>query len=377
MNANAIVTFAPKDVWMMAEKIAASRLFGMKSAEEAFSLMMIAQAEGLHPAIAARDFHVIQGRPALKADAMMARFQAAGGKVEWHDLSDVKVCATFSHPAGGSARIEWTIEMARKIGLAGKDNWKNYPRAMLRARVVSEGVRTVFPGCVVGVYTPEEVQDFDTKEVVKQADVREVAANAPVAPGSQEWQDMGDGFDRAQSTPKDRDILIGFNGKGKPPTRKAASSCTVDELAKAVELARKRFKDAKGEYAEKNKAEAQADGEAAKEWAAFRAAQETGSAPASSAPPAPDVKLEPAAAPEPAAPEAGVNGDAPASTGPSYGDKLSVLIEESEHETTRRAAEAAKIDYTALVDAVNDRRVLSDVELTKLEAVGVNVKGLK
>jgi hypothetical protein len=31
---------------------------------------------------------------------------------------------------------------------------------MLRARVVSEGIRTVFPGCVVGVYTPEEVNDF-------------------------------------------------------------------------------------------------------------------------------------------------------------------------------------------------------------------------
>jgi hypothetical protein len=31
---------------------------------------------------------------------------------------------------------------------------------MLRARVVSEGIRSVYPGCVVGVYTPEEVQDF-------------------------------------------------------------------------------------------------------------------------------------------------------------------------------------------------------------------------
>jgi hypothetical protein len=34
---------------------------------------------------------------------------------------------------------------------------------MLRARVVSEGIRTVFPGCVVGTYTPEEIQDFDSK----------------------------------------------------------------------------------------------------------------------------------------------------------------------------------------------------------------------
>src|SRR5207253_3013162 len=45
-------------------------------------------------------------------------------------------------------------------GLAGKDNWKNYPRQMLTARVISEGIRTVLPGVVAGVYTPEENQDF-------------------------------------------------------------------------------------------------------------------------------------------------------------------------------------------------------------------------
>jgi len=51
--------------------------------------------------------------------------------------------------------------------LADKDNWKAYPRAMMRARVVSEGIRTVFPGVVLGVYTPEEVQDIPTQPQVK------------------------------------------------------------------------------------------------------------------------------------------------------------------------------------------------------------------
>jgi hypothetical protein len=31
---------------------------------------------------------------------------------------------------------------------------------MLRSRCISEGIRTVYPGVTVGVYTPEEVQDF-------------------------------------------------------------------------------------------------------------------------------------------------------------------------------------------------------------------------
>lgn len=145
----------------MATAVAKSGLFGIKTQEQAMALMLIAQAEGMHPAIAARDYHVIQGRPALKADAMLARFQAAGGKVEWVKYTDEAVAAKISHPQGGSVEIAWTIEMANRAGLTKNPTWRQYPRQMLRARVISEGIRTVFPGVAVGVYTPEEVQDFD------------------------------------------------------------------------------------------------------------------------------------------------------------------------------------------------------------------------
>ncbi|MFN9897772.1 MAG: hypothetical protein ACK55Z_03035, partial [bacterium] len=75
----------------------------------------------------------------------------------WKVYEDAEVTGEFSHPQGGTVTITWTFAQATKIGLTGKDNWRNYPRAMLRARVISEGIRTVYPGCVVGVYTPEEV----------------------------------------------------------------------------------------------------------------------------------------------------------------------------------------------------------------------------
>jgi hypothetical protein len=136
--------------------------------------MLIAQAEGMHPAIAARDYHVIQGRPALKADAMLARFQSSGGKVVWKVYEDAEVTGEFSHPQGGTVTITWTFAQATKIGLTGKDNWRNYPRAMLRARVISEGIRTTYPGCVVGVYTPEEVEDFKDDKPSKPAKVKDM-----------------------------------------------------------------------------------------------------------------------------------------------------------------------------------------------------------
>ena len=144
----------------MAVSVARSGLFGVKTSDQAMALMLIAQAEGLHPAIAARDYHVINGRPALRADAMLARFQAAGGKVEWGEYTDTRVVGKFSHPSGGSVEIAWTTKMAQDAGLTRNPTWKSYPRQMLRSRCISEGIRTVFPGVVVGTYTPEEVEDM-------------------------------------------------------------------------------------------------------------------------------------------------------------------------------------------------------------------------
>ena len=169
---NALVPVA--DIEKMAGAIAKSKMFGMKTTEEAFALMLIAQAEGMHPAIAARDYHVIQGRPTLKADAMLARFQNAGGKVQWDVYTDAEVTGTFLHPSGGSLKLTWTFAQAKAIGLTGKDNWKNYPRAMLRARCISEGIRTVYPGCVVGTYTAEELEEIPKAKDMGM--VEEVAA---------------------------------------------------------------------------------------------------------------------------------------------------------------------------------------------------------
>ena len=163
------------DIERMGKAIAESNLFGMKTPAQAVALMLIAQAEGLHPAIAARDYHIINGRPALKADTMLARFQSVGGSVKWEKYDDTECIGIFTHPQGGTVRIVWNIEMAKNAGLTAKDVWKNYPRAMLRARVVSEGIRTVYPGVIAGTYTPEEIGDMP-QEPAREINTEEVAA---------------------------------------------------------------------------------------------------------------------------------------------------------------------------------------------------------
>jgi hypothetical protein len=210
------LSFSEKE--KLAAAIAKSNLFGMKTPEQALVLMALCEAEGLHPVIAVRDFHVINGKPALKADAMLARFQQAGGKVHWNDYSDAIVSGTFSHPAGGSATVAWTIAQAKAAGLTGKDVWKQYPRAMLRARVISEGIRTVYPGVSVGVYTPEELQDFDSKPVAQEvkAEVKNVEPKlaAPAIPVSSDPASSEDDRDQAfkalTKSPWSRDELVSY-----------------------------------------------------------------------------------------------------------------------------------------------------------------------
>ena len=136
-------------------------LFGYTKPEQVMSLMLIAQAEGRHPAKVAQDYSIIQGKPALNAQAMLSRFQEAGGKIKWVKSTDNECELWLSHPLGGEMTVNWNIERAKTAGLAGKSTWKQYPAQMMRARAISEGIRAVFPACLNGMYTPEEVRDFD------------------------------------------------------------------------------------------------------------------------------------------------------------------------------------------------------------------------
>lgn len=167
----------------LATSIAKSGLFGIKDVDQALALMAIAAAEGKNPALIARDFDIIQGRPAKKSEAMLRDFLGAGGKVEWHTLTNELADATFTHPQGGSMRIGWDMVRAKAAGLIKAEGmYTKYPRAMLRARCVSEGVRTIWPGATSGMYTPEEALDIPevkdiTPPATQQAAVEQVTSS--------------------------------------------------------------------------------------------------------------------------------------------------------------------------------------------------------
>lgn len=159
MNAVAIHQMPLGDMQTLAIAIAKSALFGIRTPEQALVLMAIAQAEGRHPVEAARDYDIINNRPAKKAEAMLRDFIKAGGTVKWHSLTDELADATFTHPQTGEVRIDWDMKRA-KTAFGQKDMYSKFPRQMLRSRVVSEGVRTLWPLATSGMYEPGEAADI-------------------------------------------------------------------------------------------------------------------------------------------------------------------------------------------------------------------------
>ena len=231
-----------QDVQGMATAIAKSGLFGMKTPDQALALMLVAQAEGQHPATITQDYDIIQGKAARKTHSVLARFQQMGGTVEWHELSDTIADATFSHKSGGKLRMTWTFEQAKKAGLTGKDNWKNYPRAMLRARCIAEGIRAVYPAALGGMMVSEEAQDLPpTSAEPKQIDpsTGEIHHAQPARPALEsypsdrfqanlpKWQEL---VVSGQKTPADIEAMLGSKATLSEEQRRAIRNLGVIDV---------------------------------------------------------------------------------------------------------------------------------------------------
>ena len=145
----------------MAAMIVESRLFpDIKSQPDAFALVMLCHADGLHPMNAVREFHFFAGKPTLKAEAVLARFQRRGGQVKWVKSDDKGATARFYTPGVKQyVEISWGAANAQRAGLLNKDNYKHHPEAMYRARCVTAGVRAADPGAILGYQSKEEAEE--------------------------------------------------------------------------------------------------------------------------------------------------------------------------------------------------------------------------
>lgn len=175
----------------MGEAIATSRLLGCENAAQGKVMAMTCIAKGCDPLSLAQRYDIIQGKLSMKSDAMLAEFRARGGrhKIIQRDSEGAEVELSMD---GETKRFQllWADACNEPFtkGKGGKvkDNYAT-PRMrmqMLWARVVSDGVRAMAPEVNTGIYTPEEVMDFD--ESVSSPSAVSDTASAPPAEGSAE-----------------------------------------------------------------------------------------------------------------------------------------------------------------------------------------------
>ena len=123
---------------------------------------------GIGPMQALRQIHMIDGRPALSAELMMAQMRRGGlVVVASESTGDRAWIHARRQDTGEQAEVEWTYAEAEQISQKGKrlvekDNWRNYRADMLWARCVGRLGRRLGSDLLGGmVYASEEVADWD------------------------------------------------------------------------------------------------------------------------------------------------------------------------------------------------------------------------
>jgi hypothetical protein len=176
VRSNSVVT-TYDEVERAAKAMAASGFFiDTKSISQAIVKIMAGQELGFGPFASMNGVYIIQGRPSFGAN-MMAAAVKASGRYNYRvvEMSDTKCEIAFFEQGQECGRSSFTIEDARK---AGTKNLDKFPRNMLFARAMSNGVRWYCPDVTNGsaVYTPEELGaevDGDGNVVVLPAEVVE------------------------------------------------------------------------------------------------------------------------------------------------------------------------------------------------------------
>lgn len=173
------------DVERAAVSMAKSGFFSdAKQASQAVVKILAAREIGLGPFAGMTGVNIIQGKPAFGANIMAACVKKSGRyNYRVTEMSDKACTIEFMERLDGkwttSGESKFTIEDARK---ASTKNLDKFPRNMLFARAMSNGVRWYCPDVMNGsvVYTPEEL-GADVDEDGNVVEIVEVKHDVPIA----------------------------------------------------------------------------------------------------------------------------------------------------------------------------------------------------
>lgn len=163
----ALVPQTLDEAFRLSQAMAASGMVprGIDKPEQIMVAIMAGAELGLAPFQSLQSFAVVNGRPTLWGDGLIAVVRARGVRVkEWIDgEGDAMVanCLATRPDTGEEIERAFTVADAKKAGLWGKAGpWQQYPKRMLQMRARALALRDGCADMLRGVQVREEVEDF-------------------------------------------------------------------------------------------------------------------------------------------------------------------------------------------------------------------------
>lgn len=188
-----------QELFRFAEMVAASDLvpkdYRDKPGNVAVAIQMGGEL-GLSPMQSVQNIAVINGRPSLWGDALLAVCLPHLDTFEESDDGTVATCVATR----GKRRVSTTFSMedAKRAGLAGKSGpWTQYPARMRKMRARGFTLRDICADILRGIHSAEEAQDIPREvraEVTSSKAVEEPKTEAPKTEPKQESKPVGPVF---------------------------------------------------------------------------------------------------------------------------------------------------------------------------------------
>lgn len=170
-SVNAIVPQSFEEAWRVAQALAASGMTPkeISTPEKVLAVIMAGAEIGMAPFQALQSFAVINGRPALWGDGMIAVARKFGVKVEellsGEGDAMVAQCQVTRPDTGEQIFREFSVADAKAAGLWKKPGpWTTYPKRMLQMRARAWALRDGCADMLRGMKMAEEAQDVEVIE---------------------------------------------------------------------------------------------------------------------------------------------------------------------------------------------------------------------
>lgn len=196
--------------------------------------MMMGTELGLNPIQSLQNIAVINGKPSIYGDALLALVQnhkSFGGIEESFDDATMTATCVVWRKGGNRHSQTFSREDAQKAGLWGKAGpWTQYGKRMLQMRARGFAVRAQFADALAGLITREEAEDMP------------VSAEYDVTPAPQalpeSLPDITDALQAIRDCTSMEELQTAFTDMWKAyPQKELRAQLTAEKDAKKKEIA--------------------------------------------------------------------------------------------------------------------------------------------